>query len=135
MEIRALIVDDSAIMRGLMMRALREAEIGSFTFIEAATTGDALAKCRDNGTQICFLDGNLPELEADTFARALRKGCAHPIPVVLITSETPEAAERHRPEDSGVDCRITKPVRSESLRRKLRPLLRNLARPAAPAVE
>lgn len=44
METYALVVDDSAIMRKLVMRSLRQSALATFTFVEAGDGQDALDK-------------------------------------------------------------------------------------------
>ncbi|MBM3958093.1 MAG: response regulator, partial [Gemmatimonadetes bacterium] len=62
MEINALVVDDSGIMRKMVMRSLAESRLAQFTFTEAQDGADALTKFRDAAFDMLFVDWNMPNM-------------------------------------------------------------------------
>ena len=88
MLLRALVIDDSRVMRKLVMKSLNETELAHFQFIEAEDGVDALAKFDPETVDIVFADINMPKMDGIEFVhkvRAHNKG-AH-VPIIMITSE------------------------------------------------
>jgi chemotaxis response regulator CheB len=62
MEINALVVDDSGVMRKMVMRNLIESRTAQSTFTEAKDGADALEKFDPKHTDIVFLGWNIPNM-------------------------------------------------------------------------
>ncbi len=132
MHINALVVDDSGIMRKLVIRALTESELAEFTFSEAADGRDALAKFDSEATDMVFVDWNMPNMNGMDFVRELRATQKRRVPIVMITTESTMGKVEEALGTGAVDAYVTKPFTTDALSRKLEPLFAKLA-PQAPA--
>jgi len=126
MEICALVVDDSAIMRKLVMRSLRQSGLATFSFVEAADGQDALDKFDPGKVQICFVDWNMPKMTGVDFVRKLRETCKD-VPVVMVTTERTMGRIEEAMDDAGADSYIVKPFTPDVLRQKLEPLFAEMS--------
>ena len=87
MSINALVVDDSAIMRRMVMRSLARANLGHFAFEEADDGAKALDKLRAGQFDIVFLDWNMPNMTGIELVRQIRASDEKTVPIVMITTE------------------------------------------------
>ena len=113
---KCLVVDDSPITRGILVRALRT--IGFENVVEAADGRQALAAC-DASTDIVVTDWNMPDVSGLEFVRNLRNDPAYAaLPVLLVTSRSlrDDQTEAAR---AGVDGYLVKPFTPEMLRAKI----------------
>ncbi len=91
-QIRALIVDDSSVMRKIVERSLRQAGLDLSSVIEAGNGAEALGLLDTNLVDLILSDINMPVMDGLEFVRQvqtvekLRK-----IPVVMITTEGSES--------------------------------------------
>jgi two-component system, chemotaxis family, chemotaxis protein CheY len=91
-SIRALIVDDSSVMRKIVERALRQAGIDLKQVLEAGNGAEALAVLSESPVDLILCDINMPVMDGLEFVKQLpgipnAKG----VPVVMITTEGSEA--------------------------------------------
>jgi CheY-like chemotaxis protein len=110
--LRALVVDDSAVIRELIAVNL---ELEGF---EVATAGDgesALRLARELYPDVITLDVMMPRLTGFEAVELLRKdpGTAS-IPIVMVTGRA-QAADLARGEEVGVDAYLTKPFEPAEL--------------------
>ena len=114
---KVMIVDDSAVMRKIVIKALTEA--GHTDIVEAADGKEALSKAGD--VDVIFTDWNMPVMDGLTFVKEFRKSSQ--IPVVMITTEggQKEVLEAMK---SGVTDYIVKPFTPSILVSKLESLLK-----------
>ncbi|MFC3225769.1 chemotaxis-specific protein-glutamate methyltransferase CheB [Marinibaculum pumilum] len=82
-----LVVDDSALMRRLLVRILTE---GGFRTIVARNGADALEMMRSHRPDVVTLDINMPEMDGLTCLARLMEEC--PVPVVMCSSLTEQGA-------------------------------------------
>jgi two-component system, chemotaxis family, chemotaxis protein CheY len=92
MPIRALIVDDSSVMRKIVERSLRQAGIDLTEALQAGNGAEALAVLKDNPVDLILCDINMPVMDGLEFIKQLpgvenAKG----VPIVMITTEASEA--------------------------------------------
>jgi len=129
MEIRALVVDDSGIMRKMVMRTLIESKLAIFNFTEAKDGLDALQKYDPQATDIIFADWNMPNLCGLDMVKAIRSTEAQGrhVPIVMITTEGTMGKVEEALNDGGVDCYIVKPFTVDIVVQKLEPLLARMA--------
>ena len=132
--LRALVIDDSRVMRQMVMSALRRAELATFEFSEAEDGADALAKFAPSEVDICFVDWNMPNLTGIEFVQQARaKGNAGHIPMVMVSSEQALAKIEEALSKAGADSYICKPFTPDSMRVKLQRViekaLKNKAQP------
>lgn len=112
---KVLVVDDSAVMRKIIIKALTEA--GYQDIIEAGNGDEALSKVGE--VNIIFTDWNMPVMDGITFVKQIRK--TSKVPIVMITTEggQKEVIEAMR---SGVNDYIVKPFAPSVLIGKLEAL-------------
>ena len=86
--LNALVVDDSATIRKMIIRALNQTGLAEFTFTEAEDGVDALTKYVPGETEIIFVDMNMPKVGGLEFVRTLRAKHRKCPPIVMITAES-----------------------------------------------
>lgn len=132
MQINAMVVDDSGIMRKMVMRSLLESKLAEFIFVEAKDGLDALNQFKPEGIDMIFVDWNMPNMNGIDFVHKVRELEKKHTPVVMITTESTVAKVEEALDQAGVDCFIVKPFTTDALTKKLTPLFEKLAA-AAPA--
>ena len=91
-KIRALIVDDSSVMRKIVERSLRQAGIDMDKVVEAGNGAEALAALQSNVVDLILCDINMPVMDGLEFIKQLPTvENAKGVPVVMITTEGSEA--------------------------------------------
>jgi DNA-binding response OmpR family regulator len=88
---RVLVVEDDAMVRGFLARAL---ETGGYTPIAAASGAEATALLRDSEpVAIALIDGTLPDMHGMRLARAIiERTAADPIGVCFVTGGITESS-------------------------------------------
>jgi two-component system chemotaxis response regulator CheY len=125
-----MIVDDSSIMRRLLINSLKKGDLADFTFVEARDGPEALRKLKDDDVddvQVIFIDWDMPTMSGVDLVRAIRKAGGRHTPVVMLARESTMATVEAALEDMGVECFIAKPFTVEIVRKKLELLLPKLA--------
>jgi two-component system chemotaxis response regulator CheY len=90
-EIRALIVDDSSVMRKIVERSLRQAGLDALVVFEAGNGAEALDLLKSKQFDLILSDINMPSMDGLEFLRQLRaQKLAVGVPVVMITTESSE---------------------------------------------
>ena len=91
MRLRALVMDDSRVMRNMVMDALRKTELAEFEFIEAADGADGLSKFDPGLIDIAFIDWNMPRMNGFEFLDVIKADSVlKRIPVVILTTSETE---------------------------------------------
>lgn len=126
MDIHAMVVDDSGIMRKMVMKSLRESKLADFIFTEAVDGQDALAKFDPNVIKMMFVDWNMPNMTGIEMVRKLRETQQVHVPVVMITTEGTMGRVEEAMEQCGVDGYVIKPFTVDILRKKLEPLFEKI---------
>jgi two-component system chemotaxis response regulator CheY len=125
---RALIVDDSALMRKLVERALRQSGLELSEVLEAENGAEALERlreARDTGARfhVILSDINMPVMDGLTFVEEVRREALAPgVPIVMITTEGSEQFVL-RAIANGARGYICKPFTPEQVKMRLLPLL------------
>ena len=92
MAIRALIVDDSSVMRKIVERSLRQAGIDLSDVLQAGNGAEALGVLKDSAVDLILCDINMPVMDGLEFIKQLPSVAnAKGVPVVMITTEGSEA--------------------------------------------
>lgn len=92
MSIRALIVDDSSVMRKIVERSLRQAGIDLSDVFQAGNGAEALGVLKDSAVDLILCDINMPVMDGLEFIKQLSGVTnAKGVPVVMITTEGSEA--------------------------------------------
>jgi two-component system chemotaxis response regulator CheY len=109
-----LIVDDSEMMRGIILQAIKDnAPSIEMKFYEASNGQEALNYISKEKIDLVFLDWNMPVLDGLSFVKEIRsKG--DKTPIAMITSVTDEE-KIMQAGMAGVNTYIEKPVRGNRL--------------------
>ena len=122
-NVRALIVDDSSVMRKIVERSLRQAGLQLGEVKEASNGAEALALLADSPVELIMCDINMPVMDGLEFVRRL-KGVpnAKNVPVVMLTTE---GGETHVVEALSAGARgyIRKPFTTDQVKEHVLPLL------------
>jgi two-component system chemotaxis response regulator CheY len=122
-EIRALIVDDSSVMRKIVERALRQAGLDPLVVHEAGTGAEGLELLKAKSVDLILSDINMPTMDGLEFLRQIRgRNLAPGVPVVMITTES---SEEHVKEaiQAGAQGYIRKPFTAEQVKERVLPLV------------
>ena len=122
-KVRALIVDDSSVMRKIVERSLRQAGLDLSQVLEASNGAEALDVVKESVVDLILCDINMPVMDGIEFVRALQsepngKG----VPVVMITTE---GSESHVVQalSAGATGYIRKPFTAEQVKEHVLPVL------------
>jgi two-component system chemotaxis response regulator CheY len=118
-----LIVDDSAMMRKIVLRALTLAGLDFQKVLEAGDGREALQLLKENEVELIMCDINMPVMDGLALLRALREeNVAAGVPVVMVTTES--SAEHVREAVAvGASGYIRKPFTPEHVKQKVTALL------------
>jgi two-component system, chemotaxis family, chemotaxis protein CheY len=122
-KIRALIVDDSSVMRKIVERSLRQAGVELENVLEAGNGAEALAAVGKNRVDLILCDINMPVMDGLEFVRSLSTvENAKGVPVVMITTE---GSESHVVQALSAGARgyIRKPFTPEQVKEHVLPVL------------
>ncbi len=117
-----LVIDDSAIMRKIILRYLAQAGIGLPT-LEAVDGAQALALLSEHTPALILCDINMPGISGlELLARISQQRIAAGVPIVMITTESNEAQVR---EAIALGARgyIRKPFTVDDIKATVAPLL------------
>jgi two-component system, chemotaxis family, chemotaxis protein CheY len=122
-KIRALIVDDSSVMRKIVERSLRQAGLELERVVEAGNGAEALAALSQGPVDLILCDINMPVMDGLEFVRALPTvENAKGVPVVMITTE---GSETHVVQALSAGARgyIRKPFTPEQVKEHVLPVV------------
>lgn len=113
-KIKALVVDDSKIMRSAVKRALDQLMIADFEYIEAIDGEDALEKYSEE-IQIMFVDWNMPKMTGVEFSKAVRDKGNADVPIIMVTAEKSMGKVDKALNEGGANEYITKPFTADKM--------------------
>jgi two-component system, chemotaxis family, chemotaxis protein CheY len=121
--LRVLIVDDSAVMRKIVDRSLRQAGLELKEVFEASNGAEALARIQETRVDLILSDINMPTMDGLELVRQLQAvENAQGVPIVMITTEAGQdhvvAALSH-----GAQGYIRKPFSPDQIKERIIPLL------------
>lgn len=121
--IRVLIVDDSAVMRKIVERSLRQAGLDLKEVLEAGNGVEGLAAVQQGGVDLILSDINMPAMDGLEFLQCLRSlDNAKNTPVVMITTEGSESRVVEAL-TAGARGYIRKPFTPDQVKERVAPLL------------
>lgn len=118
---KILVVDDSRVMRQIVIRALRQAGYVGHTIVEAGDGIDALTKAHTEAPQLILSDWNTAGMSGLDVLEVLRSA-GSTVPFGFITSEC-SPPMRARAAAAGAEFLVAKPFTAETLAEALDPLL------------
>jgi two-component system, chemotaxis family, chemotaxis protein CheY len=122
-EVRALIVDDSSVMRKIVERALRQAGLDPLVVHEAGSGTEGLEVLKARQVDLILSDINMPSMDGLEFLHQIRAQQLAPgVPVVMITTES---SEEHVKQAilAGAQGYIRKPFTAEQVKERILPLV------------
>jgi two-component system chemotaxis response regulator CheY len=115
--VRALVIDDSAVTRGVIKQILNPM---GFEVFEAGDGREGLDRVRDlAGLDLTLLDWNMPRMDGLEFLGVLRAQAALATLPVMMVSSNNEAANIAASLDAGANEYIMKPFTEDVIRAKL----------------
>ena len=123
--VRALILDDSTVMRKIIERCLRQAGIELSQVLEAANGEEALGVLQQHEVDLVLSDINMPVMDGIEFVKAMQSmAMTKQIPVVMITTE---GGEKHVMQALALGAKgyIRKPFTPDEVREHVIPVLRS----------
>ncbi len=127
---RALIIDDSAVMRKVVERSLRQAGLELTEVLQASNGMEALDVLRGDQqvtTPLALIlsDINMPVMDGLQFLEQRKlEDLAHGVPVVMITTEASEPLVM-RAIAAGAKGYICKPFTTDQVKARVMPLIRS----------
>ncbi len=116
---KVLLVDDSAVMRKIIQRNLKESGLVIDEFLEAGDGKQALDVVNKSAVDLILCDWNMPNMSGIEFVKTLRSlNLPKKIPIVMVTTEGSDA-KMAEAKESGADGYLTKPFTPDQLRDKL----------------
>lgn len=109
---KILVVDDSKVMRTLVIRNLRQAGFDNHTIVEAGNGKEAMAVVRQGTPDIILSDWNMPEMNGYELLSAIKNEGVRTV-FGFVTSEG-TAEMRAKATEGGAKFLITKPFTPET---------------------
>lgn len=118
-----LVVDDSAMMRKVVLRVLKMADVEFDTVLEAGDGHEALNLLRTNPVALIMCDINMPVMSGlELLQRIKEEKLAVGVPIVMVTTESSEPQVRQAIL-AGARGYIRKPFTIDHIRNNVKPLL------------
>jgi len=121
--IRALIIDDSSVMRKIVERSLRQAGVELGKVFEAGNGAEALVIIGKESVDLILCDINMPVMDGLEFVKQLATvDSAKGVPVVMITTE---GSENHVVQALSAGARgyIRKPFTPDQVKEHVLPVI------------
>jgi len=117
-----LIVDDSATMRKIIMRGIRQAGIDNAEFKEAGDGVEGLKAMEVTTFDLILSDVNMPNMNGLDFVKEVTSKLASPPPIVMITTEGSEDVISEAM-SRGANGYLKKPFTPEQIQEVIGPFL------------
>lgn len=115
MGAKVLVVDDSGVMRKIILRALNALEINDV--VEAVDGADGLQKFNEEAFDLVLSDWNMPNMNGLEMLKAIR-ATGSKVPLIMVTTEA-EQGRVLEAIQSGANNYLVKPFEQETLMQKL----------------
>jgi two-component system chemotaxis response regulator CheY len=123
MKGRILVVDDSAMMRKVVLRTLKMAGVEFDEVLEAGDGAEALACLRTNTVELIMCDINMPVMSGLQLLQEIKdQKLAVGVPIVMVTTEGSEPQVRQAIL-AGARGYIRKPFTTQHIENNVKPLL------------
>ena len=118
-----LLVDDSAIMRKVILRVLKMADVEFESVLEAGDGNAALNLLRANQVALIMCDINMPVMSGLQLLQQIKEeNLAVGVPIVMVTTENSELQVRQAIL-AGARGYIRKPFTADHIKNSVKPLL------------
>src|SRR5947209_1745434 len=119
MPVDVLIVDDSAAIRKILQRTLKQAGLDLGTVLEAGDGIEALEKLSGHSVGLILSDINMPNMDGIQLLATLKSSAEfRHIPIVMITTEGGEAKVMEALQ-LGANGYVRKPFTADQIKEKL----------------
>jgi two-component system chemotaxis response regulator CheY len=119
--LKILVVDDSKVMREMIVACLRG--VAGLEFTHAASGLEAIERLSLSGFDLVFLDLNMPDIGGFEVVEFIRsQDTLKELPIIVVTTRGDEAS-RSRALQSGASRFMTKPFSPDTIVAELRSLL------------
>jgi two-component system chemotaxis response regulator CheY len=119
MPLDVLIVDDSAAIRKILQRVLRQAEVPVREFFEAGDGAEALVALQGRDVGLILSDINMPNMDGLQLLGHLKSNEAWKnVPVIMVTTEGSQAKVMEAVQ-LGAAGYVRKPFTAEQIKEKL----------------
>ena len=115
MAIPILVVDDSAMSRKLVIKALPQE--WDVEISQAANGQEALTLCKSDKPQVMLLDLTMPVMDGFEVLEALKAEGLSPFVIVISADVQPKAQERVK--ELGAGAFLRKPIKTEEIKQVL----------------
>lgn len=123
MESDVLVVDDSAAIRKILQRVLRQTGMSIRTILEAGDGQEALELLKSSKVDLVLTDINMPKMDGLQLLAALKNNAEwRSIPVVMITTEGGETKVAEAVK-LGATGYVRKPFTADQIKEKLAGIL------------
>ncbi len=123
MPLDVLIVDDSAAIRKILQRVLRQADVPIGQVIEAGDGAEALESLKSQPVGLILSDINMPNMDGLQLLAKLKSTAEWKnVPVIMITTEGSQARVMEAVE-LGAAGYVRKPFTADQIKEKLMPLV------------
>lgn len=115
MSLNVLVVDDSAVMRSMIIKVLRMCGVPLSEVYEAANGEEGLRQINEHWIDLALVDINMPIMTGDEMIDRVRRGPdTKDLPVIVVSTESSESRiEMLKRQGAGF---VHKPFSPESLR-------------------
>ena len=114
---KILVVDDSKVMRSIIIRTIKHAGYADAVFAEAGNGIEALKAMREGQPDVMLLDWNMPDLNGIDLAEKL-KAAGSKVQFGFVPTETSDAM-RQRAMEAGALFLVAKPFTPEGMQAAL----------------
>ena len=122
-SLKVLVVDDSTVMRKVIISILNQLDIPSEQIFEAADGEEGLAQARRHDLSLILMDWNMPRMLGIDAVKAIRQS-GNQTPILMVTTEG-EKQNVVEAIQAGANNYLVKPFNAEHLREKVEALLLN----------
>ena len=123
MAYNVLIIDDSAIVRKVLIKTFGLSGIEVSNFIQAGNGKEGLQALQSNWVDVIFLDINMPVMNGMEFMRTMRQDPAFKDTPVIVVSTEGSQERIEELNNAGIKCFLRKPVTPEGLVETIQSLL------------
>jgi two-component system chemotaxis response regulator CheY len=121
MKLTVLVVDDSAVMRKVIISSLLAMNIEADQIFQAEDGAQAVAMVQERAYNIVLMDWNMPNMLGIEAVEAIR-AMGNKTPILMVTTEG-EKTNVVRAIQAGANNYLVKPFNSDDLRTKVEQLL------------